>query len=362
MNRHWSINGRFLTQSLTGVQRHAQEVVQELDAMIGERHPAVAGLTLDILAPAGEIRELPLRNIPIRRLPGSSGHVWEQAVLPLYVRGGLLSLGNTGPISVRRQIVCIHDMNVRLHPESYSKSFRMVYGAMLPILGRTARHIATVSHFSAGELDRFGIAAKEAITIVPNGHEHTLRWVPAHTPQTQMAASRRTVVLLGSLAPHKNIGLILRLAPKLATRGISIAVVGGSDPSIFASVGAIPDATNVNWLGRLSDNALAALLRDSLCLAFPSLTEGFGLPPLEAMAFGCPVVVSDRGSLPEVCGEAALYASPDEGAAWLEHLTRLASSESLPQDLSDRGKAQAQKFRWRTAAEIYAGLMQQDRQ
>lgn len=357
MNTHWSINGRFLTQSLTGVQRHAREVVRALDVMVAESHPAVAGLSFELLVPVSGASPIDLKAIPVRFLAGPGGHAWEQAVLPQHVRGGLLSLGNTGPVVTRRHIVCIHDVNVRLHPESYSRAFRLLYRGLLPALGRSARHITTVSNFSATQIATFRVAPPGRITVVPNGHEHALRWLPAHSDKTKPIAGRSTIVLLGSLAPHKNTGLILRLAHDLAARGLRLAIVGSSDPGIFASIGANPDATNVHWLGRVSDEALAALLQDSLCLAFPSLTEGFGLPPLEAMSLGCPVVVSDRGSLPEVCGQAALYADPQNPQAWLHQLTHLAASDTLQKDLSARGRVQARAFSWHNAAEIYASLM-----
>jgi len=357
MTNLWSINGRFLTQALTGVQRHADEVVRALDAMVSSGHPAVAGLTFELLVPQGDVRDLNLKSIALRRVAGPGGHAWEQGVLPRHVKGGLLSLGNTGPVTVRRHIVCIHDVNVRLHPESYSASFRLLYRNLLPALGRTARQITTVSNFSASQLANFKVAPSSKITVVPNGYEHAMRWKPAHSEKTKAVAGRSTIVLLGSLAPHKNTGLILRLAPQLAAKGLKLAVVGGSDPSIFTSIGANPDAPNIHWLGRVSDEALAALLQDCLCLAFPSLTEGFGLPPLEAMALGCPVVVSNAGSLPEVCGDAALYAGPQSPNEWLKILTALEASPGQQQDLSTRGSVRSRAFSWQTAAEIYAGLM-----
>jgi len=120
---------------------------------------------------------------------------------------------------------------------------------------------------------------------------------------------------IGSAAPHKNVGLVLDMADRLAEAGLRIAIVGMSDSRVFKSGPTSAKARNVHWLGRISDGELVALLGDSLCLAFPSLTEGFGLPALEAMAVGCPVVVSDRASLPEVCGNAALFAPPDDPEA-----------------------------------------------
>jgi glycosyltransferase involved in cell wall biosynthesis len=109
----------------------------------------------------------------------------------------------------------------------------------------------------------------------------------------------------------------------------------------------------------LPDEELAALLRDSLCLAFPSLAEGFGIPPLEAMALGCPVVASDRASLPEVCGDAALYASATDPEAWHSSFIRLHCDAKLRADLISRGEARARRFSWRASAELYLQTMMQ---
>jgi glycosyltransferase involved in cell wall biosynthesis len=117
------------------------------------------------------------------------------------------------------------------------------------------------------------------------------------------------------------------------------------------------DEKGIIWLGRVSNDELAALLKDSLCLAFPSYVEGFGLPALEAMALGCPVVASDRASIPEVCGTAALYAAPDDRAAWLGHFLRLQSDAALRLDLTEKGRARAKHFSWRQSAQLYLNLI-----
>ncbi len=217
--------------------------------------------------------------------------------------------------------------------------------------------MATVSNHSADQLVRYGIAARDNLMIVPNGHEHALRWRPDHSPATRAAAGRDTIVIIGSPAPHKNVRLIVDLAPRLAAVGLRVAVAGLTDGRVFRTDQARPVAENVLWLGRLADNELAALLRDSLCLAFPSLAEGFGLPALEAMTLHCPVVASDQASLPEVCGDAALYASPFDGDAWLACFLRLREEASLREHLSARGRLRAAGYSWMKSAEAYLRAM-----
>jgi glycosyltransferase involved in cell wall biosynthesis len=162
--------------------------------------------------------------------------------------------------------------------------------------------------------------------------------------------------VLGSSIPHKNVGLIIGMHDRLAAAGLQVVVVGASTPRVFGSAGN-KTSPNVIWLGRRSDAELAALLRDSLCLAFPSLVEGFGLPPLEAMALGCPVVMSDRASLPEIGGNAVLYASPGDENAWFDCFMRLVHEEGLRTKLIARGRARAARFQWAASAQRYLELM-----
>ncbi|MEP9379952.1 glycosyltransferase family 1 protein [Aquabacter sp. CN5-332] len=356
MIRHWTINGRFLTQPVTGVQRYGREVVQALDRQMAQGHPLARDLEIELVAPPDIFDPLPLTAIRTHIVGGAGGHAWEQAVLAGRARGGTISLTNTGPLLARKHIVCIHDVNTRAFPASYSRPFRMLYRALMPALGRSAIRVATVSHYSADQLVAHGICKAEKLLVAPNGHEHALQWTPAHTEVTCAAAGRDTIVLLGSQAPHKNVGLVLSIAGRLAEAGLRIALAGHADPHVFQSAG-IARADNVQALGRLPDAALAALLQDSLCLAFPSFVEGFGLPPLEAMALGCPVVVSDRASLPEICGDSALYASPTDPEAWLDSFLRLRNEDALRAGLVARGRARAADFSWSTTAQLYLRAM-----
>lgn len=355
--RYWSVNGRFLGRNPTGVDRYAQEILRALDLLIGENHPLTAGLRLDILCPAGAMRASPLINIPLRSLPSAPGQLWEQFILPCYVSGGLLSLCNTGPLAIKKQIVCIHDVNTRLVPESYGFIFRAVYRLLQPVLARRVEQIVTVSRFSQKTLTRFGVAPAEEIAVVHDGFEHVLDWNSDRSMLNGVELPDRFVLLVGSKAPHKNSAIIYSIATDLAARGVHILVTGGEDANVYArdQGGQLPP--NVRHLGRVSDNDLAFLYQRALCLVFPSRTEGFGLPVLEAMALGCPVISSDAASLPEVCGEAVLYASPDDAAAWLAAIERIVAEPMLREKLVSTGPKRSNMFSWRQGAERYLELM-----
>lgn len=357
MKRQWAINGRFLSQPITGVQRYAQEIVLTLDRLIAGRPDLAADLNIELLVPGGDCRSLELEAIKVRKVGGLTGHAWEQVVLPAHVRGGLISLCNTGPVSVKKQLVCIHDLNTRRYPESYSPAFRSLYRVLQSALGRSAVAVATVSTYSAGLIEDCGVAPRDRIFVAPNGHEHALRWTPRHSKSTAQIASRNTIVMLGSQARHKNTELVTGLAARLGEMGLELAIVGGSDHRVFKSTAAGATNGNVHWLGRLDDNELAALLQDSMCLAFPSLEEGFGLPPLEAMTVGCPVVSSDTASLPEICGDAALYASPHDPQAWLNCFARLKDNLDLRRRLKILGSVRASRYRWSESADRYLSAM-----
>ena len=197
-HRRWSVNGRFLARNVTGVDRYAREILRAMDALIGEGHPLAAGLTLDILCPAGAVEASPFVNIPMRHCqthPATSG---SSSSCRGYVRGGLLSLCNTGPLALKRQIVCIHDLNSRITPESYGLMFRAVYRVLIPALGRRAAQIVTVSRFSQKTIDRFGIRPADEIEVIHDGYEHVLDWNPDRSPLTWRTCPDRSCCLLGA--------------------------------------------------------------------------------------------------------------------------------------------------------------------
>ena len=341
---------------MTGVQRYAHEIVNALDRILAEQPDLAARIKFELLVPPGaQHAPAALSRILIRSSSLGSGHFWDQIVLRRNRRAGVLSLGNFGPIAIRNHILCIHDANTFIAPDSYSRAFRLGYKTLLPLVARTARRIATVSAFSAKMLTTYGISRPEQMFIAPNGHEHALRWnAKAADPALAAKLARPFVILLGSKARHKNTQIVLGQAAALERAGIDIAVVG-SAAGIFAKQAELVDRPNVHQLGYVTDDDLAALYARAVCLAFPSTTEGFGIPLLEAMALGCPVVSSTAASLREVGGDAVVYVDPGDGASWAEAIIGLAGNSDLRAELTAKGRRQARLFSWNKSAEIYLG-------
>ena len=349
----WTVNGRFTAQGLTGVQRYAQEILRALDNILAHDNQIAQRLGLQLVVPHAAQYVPDMRYVAVKKTRFGSGHLWDQFILPWYEKSGILSLGNSGPILSRRHIVCIHDANTFIAPESYSRAFGTFYRTFMPLIGHRARRVATVSKFSASMLVKYGICAAEKIFVVYNGHEHALRWNASRAdPRRVSLTARRYVLLLGSQAKHKNIEVVLSGAPALDAAGIDIVVVGGAS-RIFSNGARDVNGRNIHYAGYASDDELAAFFENAMCFAFPSKTEGFGTPPLEAMVCGCPVISADTASLPEVGGEAVLYADPDKPAEWIDRILSLANGEELRAELIAKGRQRAKMFSWNQGARQY---------
>lgn len=170
-------------------------------------------------------------------------------------------------------------------------------------------------------------------------------------------AGTRFVLSMGNTKPHKDLGTLLRAFSMLDEPDLSL-VLAGSDPGGFVSsvLGDDPAAARVRFTGRIDDDMLRALYAGATALAFPSRYEGFGLPPLEAMSFGTPVVTSKAASLPEVVGDAALLVEPGDAAGLAGALRRVVGDAAEAQRLAAAGRARAATFSWRETAEATAAV------
>jgi len=305
------INGRFLARRPTGVDRFARETLRALDLLLSETPELAAVWRFNLLMPPGAMAAAPVYGqIEVYECGRFKGALWEQIELPWCARGKmLLNLCNAAPLFKRKQAVVIHDAAPARVPESYSRGFRLWYGFLMPWLGRVAQQIFTVSEFSRRELTTaYGIAPAK-ISVLPESGEHILRVQADESILDRHSLRQRPYVLgVSSMSPHKNFATLVRAVELLGEKcSFDVVVAGGTNPRIFAS-GELPDF--VKHVGYVSDEELRALYEHAACFVFPSYYEGFGLPAAEALALGCPVIAADAASIPEVCGDLAIYFNP----------------------------------------------------
>ena len=345
------INGRYLTQAVTGVQRCAIETVRALDLLVAQGEYVGQGWSFTVLVPPSLRVHPTFARLPVRVVGWGRGQLWEQVELPIHARRGLLlSLANVAPIAVRHQCVTIHDASVFAVPHAYRLVFRTWYRFLIPTLGRRAERILTDSRFSRDELiHKAGIPAAK-LAVVPLAGEHILS-VPADNGvfRRHQLGSRPYLVTVGSDAPHKNLGSLARAVELVPQKDYDVVMAGGRNATVFGNDPS-ESAGRIRRLGYVTDGELRALYEQATCLVFPSLYEGFGLPALEAMACGCPVIASDAASLPEVCGDAALYCDARDPRDIAARISDVLTRPELRQDLSARARARAGGFRWTATA------------
>ena len=333
------VNGRYAAKRLTGVQRYAIEIVNRL----GDRCEVINTSARD----------------------GIHGHRWEQFSLPLRCRGGLLwSPCNTGPLAVGRQVVTLHDATFADTPECFGRAFAAWYGWLIPRLVRRVRRVVTVSDFSRQRIaETTGISVHQ-IDVVPNGVDP--RFVPASADAVEqmrlkLGLAGPYLLVLGSVEPRKNLSILLKTWKSLSQRrpDLTLAIAGGSNLSIFSDHGFNVDALpRVKRLGYVEDSLLPALYSGCETFVFPSTYEGFGLPPLEAMACGVPVVCSNATALPEVVADAAMLVPPLDDEATEHALLKVGSDSQLRERLINAGRARAAMFSWdKSAEQIWEILM-----
>jgi glycosyltransferase involved in cell wall biosynthesis len=350
-----SINGRFLSQPMVGVQRFAMEVVKAIDALIASGEYAALDGRIEILAPSAA-RDFPLRHIPVRRCGFGSGYFWEQIEFPLHAHGRLLlNLCMLGPVAMRRQIVVVHDATARALPTNFTALFRAAYGFLIPRLCRRAFRAVTVSEFSRREIGKWYGVDVSNMPVCYEGGDHVAAVSPDYGIIERLGLASRKFFLGVGMSNNKNAETAIAAFQKAALAdtvmvltGMRTFMVNGRQPDI-----AMDGVVNA---GYVSDAELHALYDRALALVCPSRYEGFGLTPVEAMACGCPAIISTQAALVEICGDGALQCSPDD-AGELARLMRLVHDDPARRAaMIAAGHARVARFTWDSTARILLDL------
>jgi glycosyltransferase involved in cell wall biosynthesis len=345
-----AINGRFLTQNFSGVQRFATEAIEAIDALLDTEAYAAFRGRVEIVAPPNA-RDFPLKHIPLRRCGRSSGYFWEQVEYPLHARGELLlNLCMLGPVAVRRQVVVVHDATVKALPSNFSWRFRAAYGALIPMLCRRAAKAVTVTEFSRGEIGRLYRVDTTNMPICSEGGDHITAEAPDNSVIERLGlAGRKFMISVGANSSNKNIEVLVAAFNRAKLDNTLLVLTGKRDPAVFGRLKDF-DSDLVRNVGQVNDAELRALYEHALALVFPSRYEGFGLPPIEAMSCGCPVIVSDQPALVEVGGDAALHCGMDDIAGLAQLMREVDGRPELRARLAQAGRARAGLFTWAATA------------
>lgn len=340
------INARFLTQHLTGVQRFALELCNELNKMRND--------LIFLVHSRDEILDQSiLNNFNIIEVKGGKGHYWEQITLPRYLKKNgtplLINLCSTAPTHYKNQIVTHHDVTYVRYPESFSFKFRMLYKFLIPRMLDSSKKIITVSEFSKTEVaDIYGVS-KGKFEIIYNA-------VNSDFVTKSDNVKKEFCLAVSSPNVHKNFQRMIE-AFLASNTNLELYIIGGQAAS-FSNI-QYQSNPRIKFLGRINDDQLIELYQTAAFFIFPSLYEGFGIPPLEAQACGCPVIASHAASIPEVLGNSALYFDPYKIEEMKNTIKIIAQDQMLREKLAHLGFENVKRFSWYKSATQLNKLIQE---
>lgn len=365
-------------QQRAGIGRYTRELVRTLAALDDANEYVLFQASRGARGPATAWP----RNFRVRSVPLTDhwlAILWQRLRLPIpvEVRTGLVDVFHSPdfvlpPVWRARTVLTVHDLSFLTTPESSVPALRDYLTRAVPRAVARADHILADSQSTKDDLATYLGVDGERISVVYPGVDPRFR--PLDEPAIADVCARYDlswpfILSVGTLQPRKNYPTLIEAFARLCKgdelpmplASLRLVIAGGKGwlyQEIFDTVERLGLGERVRFLGFVPDDDLPALYNAAEVLAMPSLYEGFGLPVLEALACGTPVVTSNVSSLPEVAGDAALLVSPDDVAGLSRALQRALTNQELRTTLRERGLAQAREFTWQRAAETVLGIYQ----
>lgn len=349
------VNARFLCQKITGVQRFAIELSKEIKKL----DPSVV-----FVSPRNIIHKGLAEELEVITFGRFGGHLWEQMELPFFLKKQgtpvLVNLSNTAPLIYSKNIATVHDLAFYHHPEWFTRKFSIAYRFMIPYLTRKSLHVFTVSNFSKEDIAQSFRVQDEKIDVLYNGVSESFS---VNCPAVENPISQKKPYLLcvGSLDPRKNLERLLKAFRFYENNEIELLVVGGKSKSFsnFDLEEFAREDSRVKLLGYVPDDCLQYLYSNAVAFIYPSLYEGFGIPPIEAQAMGCPVISSSSTSLPEILGDSALYCDPYDVCDISKKIRYLVSDNDLQESLRKSGAQNISNYSWGRSAKELLGILRE---
>lgn len=326
--KKYIINGKFMADRMMGIVRYARELTKALDRLITDSD----GIIMLIPTDAYDVPKL--KNIRIEKCGKHTGIKWEQIDLRKYMRRHrefrCINFCNTVPLFIRPGITTIHDIMYKVNPSHYTtlrnRISRNWHMFQYWYITRHEKCILTVSEFSKADIEKHYDKAIGKIQVIPNAWQHVLAYRESTDWKEKypFLNGKEYYFSLATLSKNKNGKWIIESAKHNPD---SIYAIAGK----YYETESLNLPENVYMLGFVSDEDSCALIRNCKAFIFPSLYEGFGLPPLEALALGARVITSEVTSLPEVLGDSVYYISPFNADIDIDSLldTEIAASEGV---------------------------------
>jgi len=353
-----------LTSAKAGVGHYTFELARELARLESGSHFALVSPSIFPLSGQQDGVALPL-NLRLERVPvGPLGRHWWSAGLPRYIRRSALELfhGTNYDVPLWRRcatVLTVHDLSLLLHPETHPRRTVSRARRRLPTMLRTADAIITPSESVRRELYEELNVAPEKVFAVPEAARACFR--PVEFAETEGVRQRLGIedpflLAVGTIEPRKNLPLLVRAFEEVRPESrVQLVIAGGTgwlSRPILEAITTSPARERILLTGYLHDVDLRALYASCRAFIYPSIYEGFGLPPLEAMACGAPVIVSRIPALTETTGDAAWHFDPANVGELAEKILRLLTDESVRQDLINAGRRRAAEFSWEKTAQL----------